>query len=291
MSKDSIKRGYLNDDFRIFHLKDNVDMNIDFHHHDFNKIVVLLGGEATYYIEGKSYNLKPYDILLVAAHEVHKPYVTSSTDYERVIFWVNSNFLKSIDNELFLPFHRCVNEGLHLLRMSDKNSDSLKRFLGEIIHEFKSSDFGSNIFCTSLLLQFMVMINRMYRNDEFLEPSEVSYDKFIWSVIRYINENLNTDLSIDTLASKFFISRYHLMHKFKIETGYTLHSYILEKRLSKSKDMLLEGKSIQEICTALNFNDYSNFMRQFKKRFGKSPGTYKNHLLNFSSMSASTFKE
>lgn len=291
MSKDSIKRGYLNDDFRIFHLKDKVDMNIDFHHHDFNKIVVLLGGEATYYIEGKSYNLKPYDILLVAAHEVHKPYVTSSTDYERVIFWVNSNFLKSIDNELFLPFHRCVNEGLHLLRMSDKNSDSLKRFLGEIIHEFKSSDFGSNIFCTSLLLQFMVMINRMYRNDEFLEPSEVSYDKFIWSVIRYINENLNTDLSIDTLASKFFISRYHLMHKFKIETGYTLHSYILEKRLSKSKDMLLEGKSIQEICTALNFNDYSNFMRQFKKRFGKSPGTYKNHLLNFSSMSASTFKE
>ncbi len=291
MSKDSIKRGYLNDDFRIFHLKDNVDMNIDFHHHDFNKIVVLLGGEATYYIEGKSYNLKPYDILLVAAHEVHKPYVTSSTDYERVIFWVNSNFLKSIDNELFLPFHRCVNEGLHLLRMSGKNSDSLKRFLGEIIHEFKSSDFGSNIFCTSLLLQFMVMINRMYRNDEFLEPSEVSYDKFIWSVIRYINENLNTDLSIDTLASKFFISRYHLMHKFKIETGYTLHSYILEKRLSKSKDMLLEGKSIQEICTALNFNDYSNFMRQFKKRFGKPPGTYKNHLLNFSSMSASTFKE
>lgn len=291
MSKDSIKRGYLNDDFRIFHLKDKVDMNIDFHHHDFNKIVVLLGGEATYYIEGKSYNLKPYDILLVAAHEVHKPYVTSSTDYERVIFWVNSNFLKSIDNELFLPFHRCVNEGLHLLRMSGKNSDSLKRFLGEIIHEFKSSDFGSNIFCTSLLLQFMVMINRMYRNDEFLEPSEVSYDKFIWSVIRYINENLNTDLSIDTLASKFFISRYHLMHKFKIETGYTLHSYILEKRLSKSKDMLLEGKSIQEICTALNFNDYSNFMRQFKKRFGKSPGTYKNQLLNFSSMSASTFKE
>lgn len=291
MSKDSIKRGYLNDDFRIFHLKDKVDMNIDFHHHDFNKIVVLLGGEATYYIEGKSYNLKPYDILLVAAHEVHKPYVTPSTDYERVIFWVNSSFLKSIDNELLLPFHRCVNEGLHLLRMPENNSDSLNRFLGEIIHEFKSADFGSSINCRSLFLQFMVKINRMYRNDEFLEPSEVSYDKFIWSVIRYINDNLNTDLSIDTLSSKFFISRYHLMHKFKIETGYTLHSYILEKRLSKSKDMLLEGKSIQEICTALNFNDYSNFMRQFKKRFGKSPGAYKNHLLNFSSMSSSTFKE
>lgn len=291
MNKNSIKRGYLNDNFRVFHLKDKIDMNIDFHHHDFNKIVVLLGGETTYYIEGKSYKLKPYDILLVAAHEVHKPQVTSTNDYERMIFWVNSSFIKSIDSELLLPFHTCINEGLHLLRLPERNSDSLKKLLGEIIHEFKSNDFGSNLFCSSLFLQFIVTINRMYRRRDFLEPSEVSYDKFIWSVIRYINENLDKELSIDALASKFFISRYYLMHKFKVETGYTLYSYILEKKLSKSKDLLIEGKSIQDICTFLNFNDYSNFMRQFKKRFGKAPGAYKNDILNFSSMTSSTFKE
>ena len=93
MNKNSIKRGYLNDNFRVFHLKDKIDMNIDFHHHDFNKIVVLLGGEITYYIEGKSYKLKPYDILLVAAHEVHKQQFTSTNEYERMIFWVNSSFI------------------------------------------------------------------------------------------------------------------------------------------------------------------------------------------------------
>lgn len=291
MSKDSIKRGYLNDDFRIFHLNDHTDMNIDFHHHDFHKIVVLLNGKVTYCIEGKSYDLRPYDILLVAAHEVHKPQITSNTDYERIILWINSNFLKLISTDLLLPFDICINEGLHLLRFPNNYHDDLKKTLSEMISEFKSTDFGNNIFCASLFLQFMVSINRMYRNKTFLEPSEVSYDKFIWSVIRYINENLDKELSIDVLSSKFFISRYYLMHKFKIETGYTLYSYILEKRLLKSKDMIIEGKSIQEICTSLNFNDYSNFMRQFKKRFGKAPGAYRNDIASFSVISSSNFKE
>ena len=50
-------------------------------------------------------------------------------------------------------------------------------------------------------------------------------------LLRYINHNLTEDLSIETLARKYYLSKYHMMRKFKEETGYTIHNYIISKRL------------------------------------------------------------
>jgi quercetin dioxygenase-like cupin family protein len=62
---DKVKRGYLNEDFHFFRLKDQKKNEFEYHYHDFNKIIIFLSGEVTYLIEGKSYILKPWDILLV----------------------------------------------------------------------------------------------------------------------------------------------------------------------------------------------------------------------------------
>lgn len=51
----------------------------------------------------------------------------------------------------------------------------------------------------------------------------------LFKTLNYINDNLNKDLSIDTIASKFFMSKYYLMRKFKAQTGSSLHSYIVQK--------------------------------------------------------------
>lgn len=78
MNKNSNKSGYLNNDFQLFHLKDKKNQEFEFHYHDFNKIIIFLSGKVTYLIEGKAYNLKPWDILLVNNHDVHKPIIDSS---------------------------------------------------------------------------------------------------------------------------------------------------------------------------------------------------------------------
>ena len=49
------KVGYLNDNFKIFHIRDKKDIKFEYHHHDFSKIVILIDGDLTYYIEGKAY--------------------------------------------------------------------------------------------------------------------------------------------------------------------------------------------------------------------------------------------
>ena len=59
------KRGYLNEGFRLFHLKDSRAPKLDYHYHEFDKLILLLGGKVTYVVEGVTYFLQPWDILLV----------------------------------------------------------------------------------------------------------------------------------------------------------------------------------------------------------------------------------
>ena len=67
MDSNYTKAGYLTEPFKIFHLKDEHKLNIDFHYHDFHKILIHLHGNVSYCIEGRSYELKEHDIVLVNA--------------------------------------------------------------------------------------------------------------------------------------------------------------------------------------------------------------------------------
>ena len=44
------KRGYLNEGFRLFHLKDSRAQKLDYHYHEFDKLILLLGGKVTYVV-------------------------------------------------------------------------------------------------------------------------------------------------------------------------------------------------------------------------------------------------
>ena len=79
------KVGYLTTSFKMFHLKDTSRREFHYHYHDFHKILILLGGDVTYCIEGRTYQLAPGDIVLVNAGEVHKPEIHSDLPYERII--------------------------------------------------------------------------------------------------------------------------------------------------------------------------------------------------------------
>ena len=76
------------DNFKLFHIRDKKELNFDYHHHDFNKIIILISGNAKYFVEGKIYDLKPWDILFINHNEIHKPIVDPDVFYERIVIWV-----------------------------------------------------------------------------------------------------------------------------------------------------------------------------------------------------------
>lgn len=279
MKKDTLitgtRRGYLNKDFQFFHLKDRKSMEFDLHFHDFNKIIVFISGNVTYLIEGKAYKLKPWDILLISSSEIHKAIIGASGTYERMIIWVNSNFLIKHNSKgcnLLDCFDIASKEKRNILRLNTELLRQGKHILSELKEECSKEDFASQVLQNSLFLQFIVYLNRLYLKTETEKQQvEGDYDESIGEVIGYINANLCEDMSIESLASRFYMSKYHLMHKFKSQTGYTIHSYILQKRLIMANGLIKSGRSMTDACAECGFGDYSSFVRAFKKMYGQPP--------------------
>jgi AraC-like DNA-binding protein/mannose-6-phosphate isomerase-like protein (cupin superfamily) len=278
-----IKRGYLKRDFEYFHLKDRMDLNFESHYHDFNKIIIFISGNVTYLIEGKAYKLKPWDILLVSSNEIHKPVIDSNETYERIIIWINPVFItkhNSKECNLLTCFEMTSRQSLNLMRLDGEFLITIKNILAQLNDAWNSNEFGGKILKNSLLLQFIVYLNRMFLGDKNnRELGDIQYDENISRIINYMNENLSGDLTIDGLSSRFYISKYYLMHRFKNQTGYTVHSYILQKRLIMANALIKKGNSINDVYLECGFGDYSNFIRAFKKMFGLPPKKYYKALL------------
>lgn len=279
------KVGYLNDNFKIFHIRDKKDIKFEYHHHDFSKIVILIDGDLTYYIEGKAYILKPWDILFINKNEIHKPVVNPDKYYERIVIWLNPDFMAKYaqgNNDLLKCFEIAIKNNYNLLRLNMKSIEIIKNIIKDIQSCDNRNEFGSEILKESLFVQLMVLMNRLFLNsDKNRDMEDIQYDKTIEGVLNYINSNLENDLSIDTIASNFFISKYYLMRKFKSQIGSSIHNYIIQKRLILAKSLISEGLTMSNVCSKCGFNDYSSFVRAFKKVYGVSPSNYNPTIHNF----------
>lgn len=263
------KSGYLIEEYRLFHIKDQTEREYYYHYHDFHKIIVFLSGRVTYHIEGKAYHLKPWDILLVNQGAIHKPEIDTSVPYERFILWIREDLS---DRVLTTCFQKASDRSFNLIRLNSQIQERLKDILSELEGSLQGEAFCSDLLSNALFSQFMVYVNRIFLEESYiLDQKSYTFDSQVENLVRYINHHLDQDLSIDTLARKYYLSKYHMMRKFKEETGYTIHNYIVSKRLLLARSLIAQGTPVMKAAEQSGFKDYTTFVRAYKKQFGASP--------------------
>ena len=272
------KTGYLNEQFRIFHIKDQTSKEFTYHYHDFHKVVIFISGKAAYHIEGKAYQLKPWDILLVNRHAIHRPEIDHSVPYERFILWIQNDIPWQ---ELLKCFQKANDRSYNLVRLNSALQEKMKDILFELENSAKSDEYGREILTQSLFLQFMVYLNRIFLEKQYIfDKKSYTFDSQIASILQYINHNLKEDLSVETLSARYYVSKYHLMRKFKQETGYTLHNYIVNKRLLMARTLISNGMPVTKAAQESGFAEYSTFSRAYRKQFKTTPSEELPHYSN-----------
>ena len=264
------KRGYLNENYKLFHIYDKRSMDFESHSHDFHKVIIVLSGSADYTIEGKNYVLSPWDILLVPKNMIHHSRTDALQAYERIVLFIDDVYLENLgDGSLSQSFSRASDEGKCLFHAEGELKDIIFSAACELEKESKSDLFGSKLCADADFVRLMAHIGRLSPEDDGKEG--VIADRRLDEVISYINNNFHKDLTIEKIAKKFYISRSYLMHKFKSVTGGSVHSYINQKRLTAAISMLRDGCAATEASQLCGFSDYTVFYKSFKKMYGYSP--------------------
>lgn len=267
-----------NKEFEVFHYREPKPQAVEVHDHDFYEVYFLLNGDVSYWVEGKVYSLEPGDFLLINPSTLHRPIISEeSSVYERIVLWINKEYLENFkENDLSL--NQCfesVNDNTNnLIRVSSpQNQAELTSLLAALVRENYSDEFYNNFCAKSIFMQFMIKLNRILLKKEASSKTafELSQNDLVSNVLDYISDHYNEELSLQMLASKYYVSKYHLSHEFTKKVGSSVYRYIMLKRLTAARQMLFEHITPGEVCFKCGFKDYTSFFRAFKAEYGISP--------------------
>lgn len=272
MNTDYQSKGYLLDDYRLFHLSDAPGTRVEAHYHEFCKLLMLCAGSGGYMVAGQRYRLEAGDMVLIGSHTVHRPEFEPDTPCERIIIYISPEFLSRHSTEECDLFQCFSGEGGHVLRPGEKRRQRLFSLAAQLEREMSGDGYGREILSNGLLLQLMVEIGRNLRSRDAQMPGPIQPENSrILDILRYIDSHLSEDLSIDHLSEQFYISKYHMMRLFRQETGRSIHSYMTDRRLLLARDLISGGMSATESCFRSGFRSYSSFTRAYSRRFGTTP--------------------
>jgi len=103
--------------------------------------------------------------------------------------------------------------------------------------------------------------------------------KRLRGVLEYVDENLDTKISIATLANICHLSPHRFNSVFKDIMGCPPHQYLLKMRLQKAMQLLSSSSApVSDIAKRLGFFDQPHFSRLFKSATGLNPSKYRKEI-------------
>ncbi len=252
--------------FYYHHTCDNNPSPTEFsrHCHNMYEIIYIKRGSGTFFVEGSKYSIYPGCLLVFKPREFHCISISSKTPYERLVVHFDESIVFENPALLLDIFH---NRELGINNIYPDIRNNIPATFERISSCSALSEPERSIMAKLILNELLVVLH----NEFAINPGHETGEKLITRIVNYINENISTQLRLEDLADKFFISKYHLGHMFKKHTGLPVMEYIIRKRVVMAQQLITEGCQASTAATMSGFNDYSAFYRAYTKYLGTKP--------------------
>lgn len=268
------------EDYEIYHYKDNRELHVSLHFHDFFECYLLLSGNIRYQIESASFSMMPGDLLLIGPNQLHRPLFTQTDrPYERIVLWLSRAFveqLSSAETDLSACFSA---QRLSANRLSDAQREAITQQFFSLLSASNADQFGKDVLCNSLATELLVMLSRACEGrTRALPKPDVQISALIKTVSQYLDAHLSEPVTLDELSKAVFLSKYYLERVFRRETGVSIYQMLLQKRMILARNLMREGLSLTTIAMRCGFSEYSGFYKAFRNEYGISPREYMSRL-------------
>jgi len=237
------------------------------HSHEGYAINVIEQGTQKFLRSGQSHMAPKHSIIFVNADDVHTGQAATNAGWSyQGMYPLEQQFSKlALDlgyGKDFAPYfpeavvedHQMANELRILFNLLSNSTNTLLR---------ETMLYG-------VLTRLMVKHSRARL--KLKKPS--SCNDRLALVQQFIHDNLEQNISLESLSILSGITPFYLVRQFQQAYGLPPHAYQIQQRLHKGRMLLRKGFTVAHIAVELGFHDQSHFHRYFKKALGIAPASY-----------------
>ena len=228
-------------------------------------IVVEGSGKLTY--GGKEYSLPLGDCVFI---DCEKPYSHTTDEHNLwTLRWVH--FYGASMPEIYKKYYERGGRPI----FSPASTDELDKAWSFLMTVAAGSDYMRDMLINQHLstLLTLIMSESWHPEDQENLPKKKS---LIIPVKEYLDQNYGEKITLDGLATQFYINKYYLTKTFKEQYGQSITTYLLNLRITRAKHLLrFTDKSVEEIGIECGLGAAHYFSQTFKKVEGVLPPTYR----------------
>lgn len=247
----------------------------NYHMHDHLEFCYVMSGRGRHRIAGQVYEVGEGDLILINEGEYHQALLGESGG-PVVIFYVGlTNVYLQGQEKDRLP----ISGESPILHTSGELKMKLSRLCIYMEAEKEMGRFGRHFMMKTYAMQMLLLFLREQEQPQNARPMEqnafesVNRKYLVEKIMDYFEEHYAQKISLDQIAGNMYLSPFYISKIFKAETGETPIHSLIEIRMEKAKELLLNdpSASIQEVAAKVGYEDAYHFSKLFKKKFGVAP--------------------
>lgn len=245
-----------------------------YHCHDIVELAFVLSGTGRYRIEEQVYEVGEGDLLIFKPGVHHQALYVPEAEVPATEFFVGFCDVQLPGRE---PNDVPLPGGGYILHTGGELRQKIFRICSSMEAESNLCWPGRYHMLKAYLMQLILLILK-----EQLPPLQTgkgySFDSVnkkyvVEQIVSYFEDHYNEKISLDTIAENMYLSPFYISKIFKSETGDTPIRHLINIRLERAKELLVQERemSVQEVAAAVGYDDAYHFSKLFKKHYGKSP--------------------
>jgi AraC-like DNA-binding protein len=234
--------------------------NYIFHSHsDLCICIIEEGAIKIQYTDCEEYIKNEKDIFIFNPNQIHKTKNINSKGY--YILFLNNKWCN--ENKNYNEFYELD----HTISFNKKTSEDFLNICKKIIFEKSRNNDEKTL---------KLFIKKLFKNYSKYTSNNLLKNSITISAEEYIYSNLNEKLTTNKIARYLGYDKSYFIRTFKIQTGMTPNNYVINRKIEKVKNLLIDSEvtSIASIAHEVGFYDQSHLNRNFKKIYGVCPNKY-----------------
>lgn len=253
------------------------------HVHSFFELLFVEDGSGWHRIGDRQVWAKPGDLFVIAPGEIHDPSGLDRASKWIIAFTADALALESNDADVFLmrPHQLLL---LSLLRSEDIEARHLlippedrPQWLFQLQQlESELGDKRLSFTEAARARLMLLLIDTARLTAPLFKKSSVQSQPTLAKVFRFIEENYRNPIGLSEVAKAVNLSPAYLTDLVRRKTGQTVLTWIVERRITKARCLLLEtDQSINQIAHAVGYLDAGHFIRLFRRLNGTTPQAWR----------------